>query len=113
MNLLPSVKNLSLILYVQVFIPGCGISISVNLFLDFIELEDVTEKGNFSSRFQHLQPFGMTEHYISKHLVSFCCLQLCSSDAKKSFWSSEIDGRKTSSLIVYMKCHGPYCYVLL
>jgi hypothetical protein len=73
MNLLPSVKNLSLILYVQVFIPGYGMSISVNLFLDFIELEDVTEKENFRSRFQHLQPLGMTEHYISKHLVSAAC----------------------------------------
>jgi hypothetical protein len=48
-------------------------SAPVNLFLDLTELEDVTTKGIFSSLIQHLQPFGMTEDYLSKHIVSVAC----------------------------------------
>jgi hypothetical protein len=48
-------------------------SAPVNLFLDLIELEDVTTKGIFSLLLQHLQTFGMTEDYLSEHLVSVVC----------------------------------------
>jgi hypothetical protein len=48
-------------------------SAPINLFLDFIELQDVTAKGIFISFLQHLQPFGITEDYLSEHLVSVAC----------------------------------------
>jgi hypothetical protein len=43
--------------FVCTSIPNCRMSAPVNLFLDLIELEDLTAKGIFSSLLQHLQPF--------------------------------------------------------
>jgi hypothetical protein len=48
-------------------------SAPVNLFLNLTELEYITAKGILSSLLQHLQSFGMTEGYLSEHLVSVAC----------------------------------------
>jgi hypothetical protein len=45
----------------------------VNLFIDLIELDDVTVTGNFSSLICHLQSIGMTEEYLNGYLVSVAC----------------------------------------
>jgi hypothetical protein len=39
----------------------------VNLFIDLIELDDVTASGIFSSLICHLQSIGMTEEYLNDY----------------------------------------------
>jgi hypothetical protein len=46
----------------------------VNLFIDLIELDDVTTvTGIFSSLICHLKYIGMTEEYLNDYLVSVAC----------------------------------------
>jgi hypothetical protein len=68
----------TLILYIRVLISGCEMTAPVNLFIDSIELDDVTATGIFSlppsiSLICHLQSIGMTEEYMNDHLVSVAC----------------------------------------
>ncbi|XP_030046369.1 E3 SUMO-protein ligase KIAA1586-like [Microcaecilia unicolor] len=63
----------TLIVYVRVFITDCGMPEPVNLFLDLIELPDVTAKGIFSSLLHNLNSIGMTEEYLQDYLVSVAC----------------------------------------
>jgi hypothetical protein len=45
----------------------------VNLFIDLIELDDVTATGIFSSLICHLQSIGKTEEYLNNYIVSDAC----------------------------------------
>jgi hypothetical protein len=63
----------TLILYIRVLISGCEMTAPVNLFIDSIELDDVTAIGIISSLICHLQSIGMTEEYLNDHLVSVAC----------------------------------------
>jgi hypothetical protein len=60
-------------LYIRVFISGCEMTAPVNLFIDFIELGDVTATGIFSSLICHLQSIGITEEYLNDYLDSVAC----------------------------------------
>jgi hypothetical protein len=57
----------TLILYIRVLISGCEMTAPVNLFIDLIELDDVTATGIFSSLIYHLQSIGMTEEYLNDY----------------------------------------------
>jgi hypothetical protein len=69
---IPSQKS-TLNLYIRVLISGCEITSPVNLFIDLIELDDVTATGIFSSLIFRLQSIGMTEEYLNDYLVSVTC----------------------------------------
>lgn len=67
----------SLIIYIRVFIP-CNDNIDVkgqpvNLFINLVELSDVTAKGIFNSLIENLRLIGFTKDYLKKNLVSFAC----------------------------------------
>jgi hypothetical protein len=63
----------TLILYIRVLIYGCEMTAPVNLFIDLIELDDVTAIGIFFSLICHLQSIGMTQEYLRDYLVSVAC----------------------------------------
>jgi hypothetical protein len=63
----------TLILYICVLISGCEVTAPVNLFIDLIDLDNVTATGIFSSLICHLQSIGMTKEYLNNHLVSVAC----------------------------------------
>jgi hypothetical protein len=47
--------------YARVFIPGYELTPPINLFIDLIELDDVTISRVFTSLLQHLDSIGMSE----------------------------------------------------
>lgn len=61
----------TLIVIVRVVLPE--LSAPVNLFLDLVELEDVTAKGILSSLIRHLAHLGMSEDYLREFLLSVTC----------------------------------------
>lgn len=64
----------TLIVYCRVFLPEWdSASFPVNIFLDLIELSDVTAKGIFSSLLSRLELLGISEDYLRGHLISVTC----------------------------------------
>jgi hypothetical protein len=53
-------KKSTLILYALVFIPGCELDAPINLFIDLIELDDVTASGIFTLLLRHLNSIGIS-----------------------------------------------------
>jgi hypothetical protein len=66
-------QKTTLIVYVRCCVESVGMNSPINLFLDLIELKDVTAKGIFESLLQSLDLYGMTEEYLKKYLVSVAC----------------------------------------
>jgi hypothetical protein len=65
-----------------VFLQECNLTEPINLFIDFIELDDVTTNGIFTSLISHLESLGMTEEFLTEDLVSLTC-----DEAAVMFWS--------------------------
>ena len=78
----------TLIVYVRCCIEAMGMNSPINLFLDLVELENVTAKGVFDALLQCLHSYGMTEEYLTKYFVSLACdgaavMMGCKSGVKK------------------------------
>ena len=63
----------TLIIYVRTCLAGTGMSSPVNLFIDLVELENVTAKGILDSLLGCLKSYGMTEEYLKISLISVAC----------------------------------------
>lgn len=67
-----TVSNRStLIVIVRVVLPE--LSAPVSLFLDLIELSDVTARGILNSLISHLECLGLSEDYLKEYLLSVTC----------------------------------------
>lgn len=70
-------QSSTLIIYFRVFIPNNeNIDVTrkpVNLFINLIELTDVTATGIFNSLIENLCLIGFTQDYLKKNLVAFAC----------------------------------------
>jgi len=64
----------TLIVYIRSCVEeGTGMSEPINLFLDLVELENVTAKGIFDALLECLTFHGITEEYLKDYLVSVTC----------------------------------------
>jgi hypothetical protein len=57
----------------RVFIPGCELTSPINLFIDLIELDDVTASGIFTSLLRYLDFIVISEECHGNYLVSVTC----------------------------------------
>jgi hypothetical protein len=59
--------------FARVFLQELNLTEPINLFIDLIELDDVTANGMFTALISHLESLGMTEELLTENLVSLTC----------------------------------------
>jgi hypothetical protein len=60
-------------MFARVFLQEFNLTEPINLFNDFIELEDVAANGIFIALISHLDSLGMAEEFLTENLVSLTC----------------------------------------
>jgi hypothetical protein len=73
MNPLLSAKKSTLIVFPQVLLQEFNLTEPINLFIDLIDLDEVTANGIFTALISHLESLGMTEEFLTENLVSLNC----------------------------------------
>jgi hypothetical protein len=68
--LLSAKKKSTLIVFAGVFLQEFNLTEPINLFIDLIELDDVTANGISTALISHLESLGMTEEFLTENLVS-------------------------------------------
>jgi hypothetical protein len=66
-------KKSTLIVFAQVFLKEFNLTEAINLFIDLIELDDVTASGIVTALISHLESLGMTEEFLTENIVSLTC----------------------------------------
>jgi hypothetical protein len=56
-----------------VFLQEFKLTEPINLFIDLVELDDVTANGIFTTLISHLESLGMTKEFLTENLVSLTC----------------------------------------
>jgi hypothetical protein len=66
-------KKSTLIVFARVFLQEFSLTEPINLFIDSIELDDVTANGIFTALISYLEFLVVTEEFLTENLVSLTC----------------------------------------
>jgi hypothetical protein len=66
-------KKSTLVVFAGVFVQEFNLTEAMNLFIEWIELDDVTAHGIFTALISHLESLGTTEELLTENLVSLTC----------------------------------------